>query len=548
MVDIPIVSFFSTEIDQGLYSAASTYGKFAFICSQFLLFFKLPEVKQASRLSEILKYAISIALLSLIPMLALSITPNGFKSLLFTEQYESVPEVALLQSFALFPYLVCLVFVQLLISKDAVRAMIFPLGLLLTYSLGFMIMQPSLAEAIVLHSILGLMFSLYLIVKARKFLKLKTFGDSVVEEVVFVVGTTAEMIKIAPVVQGIHSGQLCNLSQQRFDVWGFIPACVGRDDFVVRTRDGVGLQTGLKSLIWLFQSIRFLFIQILSNRCLGYSGRKSLTIVVHGDTLTAGLTAITSKILGVKVAHIEAGLRSHNLRHPFPEEIIRILISQFADIHFCPSEQDLLNIKKRGTRKILTNGNTFLDSFIPIADKVFSEGRNQNQIFYRKRPFVLVHLHRLEFIRRKKLVTETFLEISRLIDKFDIVLILDPHLETVLQKLRLLEGVHGSMKVLGKQTREDFTRLVCNAEFVITDSGGTQEELGYLGVPALIHRITTERSDGLGKNILLSKWQIVSIGDFARDYARLRQPCNSTISDPTGIILSVLGKQDTNEK
>ena len=78
MVDIPIVSFFSTEIDQGLYSAASTYGKFAFICSQFLLFFKLPEIKQASRLSEILKYAISIALLSLIPMLAMSITPSGF--------------------------------------------------------------------------------------------------------------------------------------------------------------------------------------------------------------------------------------------------------------------------------------------------------------------------------------------------------------------------------------------------------------------------------------------------------------------------------------
>jgi UDP-N-acetylglucosamine 2-epimerase (non-hydrolysing) len=103
------------------------------------------------------------------------------------------------------------------------------------------------------------------------------------------------------------------------------------------------------------------------------------------------------------------------------------------------------------------------------------------------------------------------------------------------------------MNVLGKQSRENFTRLVCNAEFVITDSGGTQEELGYLGIPALIHRVATERSDGLGENISLSKWNISSIDKFSKEYKRFKKNPTSTVCDPTGVILSILTKSDANE-
>jgi UDP-N-acetylglucosamine 2-epimerase (non-hydrolysing) len=547
MIDIPVVAFFSVEINQSHYSAASTYGKFAFICTQFLLYFKLPEIRQASSFLQILKYALRIALLSLIPIVILSITPSNIQSLLFTEQYEAVPYIALLQSFALFPYLVSMALVQLLITRHAVRSVVLLLGLCLIFPISFLIFQPSSMGTVLLQLSLGIVLLLFLSLEVRKLLKLKIRKDSVVGEVVFVVGTTAEMIKIAPVVQGIHSAQIWNLSQQKFDVLSYIPAYFGKHNFVVRTREGDALQAGFKSFTWLFESVRFLIAQIMSNRSSGPSGRNSLLIVVHGDTLTAGLTAITSKILGLKVAHIEAGLRSHNLRHPFPEELIRILISRFADIHFCPTAEDLANIRKRNTRKILTNGNTFLNSFIPIAQKVLSEGKMSGQNLFRNRPFVLIHLHRLEFIKRNKLVVDTFAEISKLNTRFDLVLVLDPHLESVLQKLQLLESVHSCMNVLGKQSRENFTRLVWNAEFVITDSGGTQEELGYLGIPALIHRVATERSDGLGENISLSKWNISSIDKFSKEYKRFKKPCTSTVCDPTGVILSILRKSDVND-
>ena len=540
MMDIPLVSFFSSSIDQNLYAAASTYGKFSFLITQFFLYFKLPKIKNEINPKNALKTSIAMSSLSQIPVLVLFMLPDEITIALFTNKFADIPNIALSQSFALFPFLVSMLYVQILISKSATPRMLLPIIFSSSCLSAYILIQPNLYSTFFAHFVVGVATTIVLKKMVGVYLNKQIAIEDSSVEYVFVIGTTAEIIKLAPLVDLMPRPQIWNLSQQNFQVESFIAKISSKGGPKITTLHGKGLQSGYKSIFWLMKSFGFLRGQVLQFKRENRMKNYTLVILIHGDTLTAGLTAVVAKLFGLRVVHIEAGLRSNNIWHPFPEEIIRLIITRFADLHFCPTEKDMLNIKRSGVQKVVTNGNTFLNTFVPIVQEIIAEDNNRESSFKQKAPFILVHLHRLEFMRKKRLVKETFVEIIQLHKDFELVLVLDPHLEMVLSELQLLSDVHKNMNVIGKQTRKDFVRLLLQAEFVITDSGGTQEELGIIGVPALIHRIATERTDGINLNVILSEWKQHSIENFSKNYKDYRGEFKLTESDPVQTIFATL--------
>ena len=131
-------------------------------------------------------------------------------------------------------------------------------------------------------------------------------------------------------------------------------------------------------------------------------------LLVHGDTTTAAASAMAAFYLNIRVAHVEAGLRTHDLKSPFPEEFNRQLISKLADIHFCPTDKSSQNLldERVSQEKILVTGNTVIDALFWVLRKIDKDtNRSKNIAKYLEsvlglnpcsKPFILITGHRRE--------------------------------------------------------------------------------------------------------------------------------------------------------
>lgn len=221
-------------------------------------------------------------------------------------------------------------------------------------------------------------------------------------------------------------------------------------------------------------------------------------VLVHGDTSTAFSSALSAFYHGLKVGHIEAGLRSFTRREPFPEEINRRLISQLADLHFAPTPVNKANLILEGTsaESIYVTGNTVIDSLLEMVE----EGYNfQNPVLqsldFSKRT-LLAEIHRRENLEKLEEIYSGLLEI---VERFvDVQLIYSVH-----PNPRVKEA---AVKVLGGKPRihlidppayKEWVNLMKRSYLILTDSGGLQEEAPSLGVPVLVIRDVTERTEGV---------------------------------------------------
>jgi UDP-N-acetylglucosamine 2-epimerase (non-hydrolysing) len=233
--------------------------------------------------------------------------------------------------------------------------------------------------------------------------------------------------------------------------------------------------------------------------------------------------------------HIEAGLRSNNVFNPFPEEIIRRVVDKLSKILFVPNLESELNLRNNSRIIINTRGNTFVDS-IPTLDQHPME-------YISGAKYILISLHRQELLSSKKKFMSTLECINLGLTDMEKVIVLDAQVMAKYPDLSkwLLDR---KFIVKPKLARKEFLSLACNAEFVLTDSGGTQEEMALYGVPTIIHRKFTERSDGLGDNIVISGFQEKLLLDFFCNYTNyIRQPKNVTDS-PSKIIRDYLDKNE----
>ena len=205
-------------------------------------------------------------------------------------------------------------------------------------------------------------------------------------------------------------------------------------------------------------------------------------VLVQGDTSSAAAFAMSAYHMGVKIIHLEAGLRTYDRSNPYPEEVNRQIISKIADIHLCPTknnEEALINEKTEGY--IVTVGNTVLD--------------NLKDIKTTKSNKVLVTLHRRE---NHAIAYKWFNEIEKLaIQNPNLEFILPIHPNPAIQRFKdnLIK-----VKVVDPLPHNELIKLIAESNLIITDSGGIQEEASFLQKTTIICRKTTERPESLGQS------------------------------------------------
>jgi UDP-N-acetylglucosamine 2-epimerase (non-hydrolysing) len=336
-----------------------------------------------------------------------------------------------------------------------------------------------------------------------------------------VAGTTGELIKLAPLLVRLDGGyRLVTTAQQTTQIepllgeFGLRPP----DVWLAHGARGRDLEASRDVAPWLASVVR----GFARNRTAVSDGA---CVVVHGDTMTTALGAAMGRLVRRPVAHLEAGLRSGDLRHPFPEEAIRRITSRLAALHYAPGPEAARVARGHG-EVIDTGANTIADALglVPPGDPPLELG---------DRPFGVVSLHRFELINDRALLTETLAALAA--SPHELVFVDHPVTAAALRRF----GLEAPNRV-PRLGFFDWVRLLRRASFVVSDSGGAQEETYYLDIPCLVHRRRTERGEGLGETAVLSGLRRDALEDFLRDPARYRRHTQPPEGSPTAVVLEDL--------
>jgi len=227
-------------------------------------------------------------------------------------------------------------------------------------------------------------------------------------------------------------------------------------------------------------------------------------LLIQGDTTTVMAAALLGYYHRIQVGHIEAGLRTDDKWEPFPEEINRRLASVLADLHFAPTQTNLLNLLKEGTpeKNIILTGNPVIDALHTIVQKPMPPSierlLKRVEITSGRRRLVLVTAHRRENFGKP--IQDICSALKQLAKAYQdaITLVYPVHLNPNIQKpvyerLSEIENIH----LLPPLDYLPMIHLMKHATLILTDSGGIQEEAPTLGIPTLVLRQRTERQEGV---------------------------------------------------
>jgi len=219
---------------------------------------------------------------------------------------------------------------------------------------------------------------------------------------------------------------------------------------------------------------------ILSNCMIQFPDDKFDGVIVQGDTASAFGCALAAFHRKIKIYYIEAGLRSYNLEHPYPEEAYRQMITRIANINFAPTELSADNLLKENVfGEIKVVGNTVLDNLINFKKDV-SYGNK-----------ILITLHRNENI---KLISEWFTSLNNLaIENPELEFIIPMHLNPEIRKHR---HILSNVNVVDPMGHNELIGCIKDCKFIISDSGGIQEEGSFFNKKIIVCRKTTERPEG----------------------------------------------------
>lgn len=360
------------------------------------------------------------------------------------------------------------------------------------------------------------------------------------KKLIFYIGTSAELIKLIPVMKGLENNGI------NFEI-----ISSGQVDLKEKELERI-YKVSVTSRIFknpkkISSIVFFLFWFI---KCFFYTLRlflglksKNYLIIVHGDTTSSLIGAICAKLANLKVAHIESGLRSFNFLEPFPEEISRFLISKISDQHFCPNEWSVNNIKKESGEKINTFQNTSYE-MLKMAQQLKEISPEIKSI---KSKYFLTIIHRQENIYFKKEFLKQLIQaiVSYSNENLKCVLVLHKITEQFLKNEGILKSLKNNRNVilLPRTPYIEFINTISNAEFMLTDGGSNQEEAFYLGIPTLILRNHTERIEGLNENITLMEGSIDKLHNFISNYKKYkRNPLELKIYPSEIIIKKIVDK------
>lgn len=308
------------------------------------------------------------------------------------------------------------------------------------------------------------------------------------KKVMFVFGTRPEAIKMCPIIKVCNknrnlqcsvcvTGQHREMLQQVLEIFQVVP------DY--------NLEIMQKN-----QTLFDITIQILNKIRNVLETEKPDIVMVHGDTTTTFVTSLACFYLKIPVGHVEAGLRTYDINSPYPEEFNRQAVSIVAQYNFAPTYAAKENLLLEGKKEksIYVTGNTVIDA---LRTTLQTSCNNENIEWLRSGRGILLTAHRRENIGEP--LYHIFKAVKQIANDFKDVRILYPiHLNPKVRKIayEVFEGVE-NIRLIEPQDVITFHHLMNAAYFIMTDSGGIQEEAPALGKPVLVMRDTTERPEGV---------------------------------------------------
>lgn len=350
-------------------------------------------------------------------------------------------------------------------------------------------------------------------------------------KILFVLGTRPEAIKLAPLIKffkekdAVIESKVCITAQHREmldEVFDF---------FSIKPEYDLNVMTPGQSLAGVTGKCITGIDEVLNDY-------QPDIVFVQGDTTTAFSAALAAFYRKIKIAHVEAGLRSGNRYSPFPEEINRVFVSKITDFHFAPTNQALLNLQNEGIVEGVWNvGNTVIDALLE-GDKILKENSSEIADYFTflspDKKVILLTSHRRENFGEPLL--DICKVVKRIVEKYNDVEIVypvhpNPNVKKIVEiELGGLERIH----LISPLSYPYLLYLMQRSYLILTDSGGIQEEAPSLGKPIVVLRDVTERMEGveagtalMGGNAFESIWHaIIKIMDSKEVYDSMSNAVN----------------------
>lgn len=312
-------------------------------------------------------------------------------------------------------------------------------------------------------------------------------------KVLSIFGTRPEAIKMCPLVRELETREeiesiVCVTGQHRemldsvLDIFGIIP------DYDLKI---------MKENQTLFD----VTTEILTNIKSVYEKVRPDLVLVHGDTSTTYAAAVAAFYLNIPIGHVEAGLRTNNIKSPFPEEFNRRSVTIIADTHFAPTQLAFDTLINEGVdaKDIVLTGNTAIDALLTTVREDYT---HEYIDWIKDDKMILITAHRRENLGDP--MRSMFKAINRILEEHKNIKALYPiHKNPIVRELaNEVFGDSEQIRIVEPLDVSDFHNIMNKSYMILTDSGGIQEEAPSLGKPVLVMRDTTERPEGIKANTL----------------------------------------------
>jgi UDP-N-acetylglucosamine 2-epimerase (non-hydrolysing) len=350
--------------------------------------------------------------------------------------------------------------------------------------------------------------------------ELGSVGQGAKYRVCVILGTRPEAIKLAPVIH--------ELQQHRKSIETIVITTTQHRDLLAQALDAFNIKPnvdlGLPSIP---QALADFTARALLAMSSTFAELRPDLVLLQGDTTTVLCAALAAHYLGIPVAHVEAGLRTGNIRNPFPDELNRRLATVVADLHFAPTDRARNNLKREGVaeEKIVVTGNTIVDAVRFFPRKASFNEPRLNALPWEKRRFILATIHRRETLGEALLnVCQAIAELAAIHTDVQFVIPVHPNprvRDVVINELMGMPRV----ELVEPVGYSDMVELMRRSLFVMTDSGSVQEECPVLGKPVLILRKSTERPEvvesGFGRLVGTETLSLVDAASLLLDDPRV---------------------------
>ncbi|MFI3173155.1 MAG: UDP-N-acetylglucosamine 2-epimerase (non-hydrolyzing) [Eubacteriales bacterium] len=307
-------------------------------------------------------------------------------------------------------------------------------------------------------------------------------------KIMLVFGTRPEAIKMCPVVKELESRKnfevcVCVTGQHREMLHQVLNVFHTRVDYDL-------------SIMKAGQTLFDVTTEVLNKLKAILEKEKPEIVLVHGDTSTTFSAALACFYMGIPVGHVEAGLRTYNIHSPFPEEFNRQAVGVMSAVHFAPTQQAADNLIKEGKNKeqIFITGNTAIDA---LKETVSESYTHELLEWASDSRLIVLTAHRRENLGQP--LHNMFAAIRRIVEEYEDVKVIYPiHMNPAVREVANIHFAHQSrVKLIEPLEVVDFHNFLNASYFILTDSGGIQEEAPSLGKPVLVMRDTTERPEGV---------------------------------------------------